>query len=707
MSERPQEDKDKAAKKSDDDAIIAECMDRMAISIAADSDTRKDALDDYRFLKGDQWDDRVKKEREFDHRPCLTINKLPVTLHQVTNAQRQNVPSIKIHPVSDKDAKSAEIRQGLIRNIEYKSKADVCYDTAVNGAAAVGFGYFRLVTQYVEENSFDQEIAFKRIRNAFTVYMDSAILEVDGSDQQWCILSEKIARTEFKLSYPKADPCDFNTVTGMGDKAKDWASNDEVRVTEYYRIFREKATVVLLSNGESGWKDKLVALPEGVTISKERSSTRSTVQWFKLTATEVLERADIPCKWIPVFPVFGDELDIDGRVTRSGIIRNAKDPARMYNFWMTSATEEVGLRPKTPYIGAEGQFEGHEEKWAQANRRSYAFLEYKMKSLGGSMAPPPQRQPMADVPVGVLSMAAQASDDIKATTGIFDASLGARSNETSGRAINARDRQGETANYHYTDNLNITLRHAGRCMLDMIPRVYDGTRTIQLMGADNKVKGMEVNTPDKPEVDLTTGEFSVTVSSGPSYDTLRQEAVEGMLQTAQSWPKLMDIAGDKVVRSMDWPMADQIADRIEKTIPPELLQGEDGEEDAEQMVNTPNGPVPVSQVPQILQQMGAQMQEMQQALQEAESGIAKVKIDANSRERVAEINSVSKNDVAELQGFIQLLLQKLQPPPVLTAKALTTGENADTRPTADPAMDQTQQGGSLPMGGNTGPEIAQ
>lgn len=721
--EDPNRDASEQAKDTDDGAIITECMDRMRISMAADGENRTNGLDDLAFLKGDQWDERIKQQRALDGRPCLTINKLPTFLHQVTNSQRQNVPSIKVHPTHQKMMKLAEVVQGAIRHIEYKSNADVAKDTAVNSAAAIGFGYFRLVTQYCDDSGFDQEIVFKRIRNPFTVYWDPASVEIDGSDQQWNVISVRMPRSEFKVEYPDADPCDFGVVRGLGDRYADWITAEEVRVAEYYRIFREKATAVLLSNGESGWKDKLIELPEGVTIVKERKSTRNIVQWFKLSATQVLERAEIPCKWIPVFPVWGDEIDLDGRVYRRGLIRDAKDPARMYNYWMTSATEEVGLRPKAPYIGAEGQFEGHESKWAQANVRSYPYLEYKPKTLAGQLAPPPQRQQMADVPTGVLSMAMHASDDIKATTGIFDASLGARSNETSGVAISRRDRQGETANYHYTDNLNTTLRHVGRCILDMWPKVYDGTRTLQIMGQDGKVSSVEVNKP-QVEQDETgqavetlmndmsmVADFGVTISVGPSYDTLRQEAVDGMIQTAQSWPKLMDIAGDKVVRSMDWPMAEEIADRIEKTIPPELRSDEDGGGEQNDTVDTPFGPVPKEQLPAMLGQLKQQMDGMQQQLQEAASGIEKEKIKAASAENVARINADSRQDVEEIKGWITMLLQRMQPPPVLTQAALDddSGENAEqqvTRPSGPQPMDQAQPGTSTDEG-DVGPEIAQ
>lgn len=718
---------DGQASTDDDKAIIAEAIARMQISVTADSENRSEAIDDLKFKKGEQWDPAVKAQRVRDQRPCLTMNKLPTFVHQVTNAQRQNVPSINVHPVGAGDKAVAEVIQGGIRHIEYSSNASVAYDTAVNSAAEIGFGYFRLVTTYCREDSFDQEIQFRRIRNPFTVYMDPSHVNPDGSDQQWCILSVKVPRAEFKAEFPNSEPVDMSAIRGLGDAAHDWADDDCVRLSEYYRIHREPAKVVLLSNGESGYKDDLLEVPPGVTIKAERDSWRTKVQWFKLTATEILDRADIPCKWIPVFPVYGDEIDIDGKVSRSGLIRNAKDPARMYNFWMTAATEEVALRPKTPYIGAEGQFEGHESEWAAANTSSFPFLEYKPKALGGMLAPPPQRQPMADLPSGVLAMAMHANDDIKATTGIYDASLGARSNETSGVAIRQRDRQGDTANFHYIDNLHVTLRHVGRCIVDMWPKVYDAQRTLQIMGKDGKVSSVPINTPVPPEQqkpdprtgaiqrvlnDMTVGEYSVTISSGPSYDTMRQEAVDGMIQTAQSWPKLMDIAGDKVVRSMDWPMSDEIADRIEKTLPPELRDQEEG----------PDGE-PAGQ-PELPPEVQQQMQQMEQALNDlmgqldqAKSGIEKARIAADAQIQVAKINAENRSDVAELKGVISMLLQRMQPPPELAAEVaedLQEGgegnepmEHDDFRPDAGPALDDGAPGEDLPLGQNSGPEIAQ
>lgn len=709
MTQDVNQDRDTLAAESDDAEIIAECIARMKIATDAESENRAEALDDLQFEKGDQWDPLVRAQRASDGRPCLTSNKLPAILHQVTNAQRQNVPSIKVHPVGEGDAKVAEVVQGGIRHVEYASNADVAYDTAVNSAAAIGFGYFRLVTDYCREDSFDQEIQFRRIRNPFTVYMDPGHVNPDGSDQQWCILSEKMPRTDFRARHPDADPCDFAAVRGPGDGAADWVTEQDVRVAEYYRVHTEPADVVLLSNGESGFRGKLLELPPGVTVVQTRKGQRKTVQWFKLTANEIIDRADIPCKWIPVYPVYGDELDIDGRVYRSGLIRHAKDPMRMYNFWLTAATEEVALRPKTPYIGAEGQFEGHEAEWSQANTASFPYLEYKPRALGGQLAPPPQRQPMADLPVGVLQMAAHAADDIKATTGLYDASLGARSNETSGIAIQRRDRQGETANYHYTDNLMNTLRHVGRCIIDMWPKVYDGQRTLQIMGADGKISAAPINMPIPPDQqrpdprtgavqrvfnDMTVGQYAVTVSAGPSYDTLRQEAVEGMIETAKSWPKLMEVAGDKVVRSMDWPMADEIADRIEKTIPPELRQDPDDPQ---------SGPPPIPpEVEQQLQQQDQALNHLMDELQKAQSGLDKAKLQAETQIEVAHINAENRKDVEEIKGWIAMLMQRMQPPPALAADV--SEDLADDPPDdQETTTEQPPEGGfSLPEGNSNG-----
>jgi hypothetical protein len=719
---RPEADTDdekvKADTKKQHDEVLADAKAYLAQCLAADGGQREESLTDLRFVAGEHWPDYIKSVREREKRPCLTVNKLPTFLHQVTNDQRMNVPSIKVSAVGDEDVDTTNVVQGVIRHIEYSSNADVAYDTAVNSAAAIGFGYFRLVTEYCSPDSFDQEIKFRRIRNAFTVYFDPLSQEPDGSDQTRCMISSKMTKEVFKREYPDAEVTSQGFDLGPGDESnKEWIGADFVRVAEFYRIEHEPATLIELSNGETGLQEDLLQLPPGVTVVRSRPTTRPKTMWYKISPFEVLEETEIKCKWIPVFPVYGDEIDLDGRVIRSGLVRNARDPAQMYNFWMTSATEEVALRPKTPYVGAEGQFEGYEEEWNSANVQSFAYLEYKPVTLDGSLAPPPQRQQVADIPSGMLAMAMHANDNIKATTGLFDSSLGARGNATSGIQERAQIRQGDVANFHYTDNLHRSVKHAGRCIVDMIPHYLDTKRVVRIMGEDDTISSATINEPAKDEAgrpihemdeqgqpvldaqgqaiqkvlnDVTTGEYDVVIKAGPAYDTLREEAADSMVEFGKSWPKLMDVAGDKVIRSMNWPGADEIAARIAKTIPPELRDDEGSDDNAQaNVIQTPQGPIPVDQVPQMLEQMNAQMQQMGQALQEAQSGIAKAQVDAQSKVKqaqidaeakikVAEINAVSASDVAELNGLIKLLVEKMQPPPQLSAAAFVTGNGSET-----------------------------
>ena len=689
-----------AEKSKADDEILAEANARRARCLAFEADNLRDARDDFRKLAGHHWPEEAIRQREVERRPCITINKLPAFLHNVTNDQRQNKLGIKVHPVDDgADIDTAEVLQGIIRHIEYASGADATYDTAAFHAAACGFGFFRIRTDYEREDSFDQTALFERFRNPFSVHIDPDSKEPDGSDQAFCFVDGTISRSDVKRTHPNASAAQSLETDGTDDAM--------LLCSEYYRIEQEPATLVRLSNGETGWKDDLLELPLGVVIADERKSFRRRVMWRKLVAsdtvdrggsgkpgqsvtfTDVLETAEIPCRWIPVFPVYGEEIEIDGKVVRSGLIRNAKGPSVMYDYWMTAATEEVTLRPKTPYIGAEGQFEGHERKWQHANVQTFAYLEYKPKTIGGSLAPPPQRQPMADVPVGVLQMAMHAADEIKATTGIFDSSLGARGTATSGVQEREQKRQGNVANFHFSDNLTRAVRHAGRCLVDMIPRIYDSERVVRILGDDEEVSHATINKPlAAPEMDektgairtvlndLTVGTYDVTVTAGASYSTQRQEAADAMVSFGTSWPKLMDVAGDKVVKAMDWPGADEIAERIKRTIPQELL----GDEDGEQQPQIP------PQVLQIVQQAQQHIQQLESELADAKSGIEKARISAASVENVARINADSRQDVEELKGWIQMLVQNMQPPTSLNAAAMTPQDQQQETPAQGPGQ---------------------
>lgn len=676
-------------------------------AIKGDNENRLNAKADLQFLAGDQWDEAIKRQRQLEGRPCLTFNRLPTYLHQVTNDQRQNKVGIKVHAVGNgADEEGAELYQGMIRQIENGSNADIAYDTAVNSAAAIGFGFWRLITDYESPTSFNQVIKYQRIRDALKVYFDPASVEGDGSDAKECAIVSDMPRAEFDRTYPgKLGEC-RTAIAALGNQIQPgWMTDSMVRVVEYYWFEYKAATLYLLGDGTT----TTTAPPAGTIVKNQRDTQIPQLKWAKAHAGGVLEETEIMCQWIPVFPVWGEELDVAGKVIRKGIIRDAKDPAQMYNFWMTSATEEVSLRPKAPFIGAEGQFEGHEKKWSQANKRSFAYLEYKPVTVDGVMAPPPQRSPMADVPAGMLQMALHAADNIKAVTGLFDSSLGARGNATSGIQEAQQQRQGDVANFHFIDNLHRSIRHCGRCLVDMIPHYYDAARVVEIMRENGQIEAKAINQPAVNEqgqpidvqgmpitdpttqaqkilADVTVGKYGVTFDAGPGYASQREETKAAIVELGGKWPKLLDVAGDIAVENMDWQGADKIARRLKASMPPELVAGDEGED------GKPSGPPPLPpEIEQHIQKADQLIDQLQQQLAESQAGhqamLDKAQMEAASREEVARINAQGKADAEEIKGLIQMLLAKMQPPAALAAAAATT---EDSRPAASQAAEPAQ-----------------
>ena len=669
--------------------ILEQANKRYDACVSADNENFSNVRADLKFLNGEHWPEDAKKLRKAERRPCLTINKLPAFVRQITNDQRQNRPSIHVHPVDDDaDRDVATILEGMIRHIEYDSDAATCYDTAVHLATAAGRGFFRLITDYEAPESFDQVIKFDRIRNACSVHIDPSAKCPAGSDAQFCFVDSTESASSIAAQYPESS---YATADGDDDK--------DLLITEYYCVHETPDELLLLSNGETGMRSDLIEMPLGVTVQKSRKTARKEIRWYKLAGqgyvdsgvsrtrtrqqklSEVLEETTLPFDWIPVFQVIGNELDIDGDVTYSGIVRDAKDSSLMYDYWMTSATEEVSMRPKTPYIGAEGAFAGHEEEWRQANVRTFSYLEYKPKTVNGTLAPKPSREPMADVPAGVLAMAMHASDEIKQTTGVYDASLGARGNETSGKAIQSRKRQGDLSNFHYTDNLNKTLIHAGRVLISGIRRVYSGPRMVRTIGKDETPGFEKINQPQRELVeqetgeisvaekiinDVTVGKYDVIVKAGPSYSTLREESLDAMIEVGQSWPKLMDVAGDKVIEAMDWPDAEQIAGRIKRTMPAALVADDDSGE-----AELPD------QTKQLIQQAGDKIEELQQALQQALAELEKSQSNAALEIEKERIRAENRLDVEEVKGWISSQLQAIRAP-MLAAEAQQAIRKDDT-----------------------------
>lgn len=560
-----------------------------------ESDNRKFALEDLKFRAGEQWPVDIKNQRSADMRPCLTLNRLPQFIRQVTNEQRQNRPRIKISPVDGRsDIKTGGVIQGLVRHIEEDSNADVAYDTGFEAAATHGRGYWRILTEYENDLSFEQVIKIKRTRNAFTVYVDPSCQEPDYSDMQWAFVVEEINKDLFKDRYPHVNASQMELWVGTGDM---WINRDSVRVAEYFYIEREKKTLIeyeFIGVDEAGNEGMQVAtgyqdevekeIPSGnFKLIQQRPVLAPTVKWCKHNGHQILEENTWPGKWIPIIPVLGDELDIEGKVRLSGIVRDAKDPQRMVNYWATSEAETIALAPKAPWIIAGGQVEGYERDWAQSNIRNKAYLTYKAIDLSGRPVPPPSRNNFEPAVQAITNARLLASDDMKATTGIYDPALGNKSNETSGKAIKARQTQSERGNLHYADNLVRSIRHTGRILVDLIPKIYDSARVVRILGEDGTEETTMLNQEfedpktKKPVLyDVTVGKYDVVIDAGPSYATKRQEAVEAMAQITSAVPELINVIGDLLVKNMDWPGAQEMSERLKRMIPPEVMAADQG-----------------------------------------------------------------------------------------------------------------------------------
>ena len=617
----------------DNGEMLATMRTRLTMAVSAYSDSREDELDDLRFRAASpdnqwQWPADVLATRgsvqgqTINARPCLTINKLPQHVLQVTNDQRQNRPSGKVIPADDKaDIEVAEIFNGIVRHIEYISDADVAYDTACDNQVTFGEGYFRILTEYCNEDSFDQDLRIGRIRDSFSVYMDPTIQDPCGSDAEWCFICQEITKEDYERQFPDAATLS-SLEYGVGDgQLSAWINQDTVRIAEYFYIEHEAKKLHQYHGGitaMAGSPEAKQAEMMGLKPIKTRDVDVKSVKWCKTNGFEILEKRDWMGKFIPVIRVVGNEFEIDGRMYVSGLVRNAKDAQRMYNYWVSQEAEMLALAPKAPFIGYGGQFEGYEQQWKTANINNWPYLEVNPDVTDGQGGPLPlparSQPPMASS--GLLQAKAGAADDIKSSTGQYDSSLGATSNERSGKAILAREKQADTGTYHYVDNLARAIRYATRQLVDLIPKIYDTQRIARIIGIDGETDQASID-PTQPMpvkkiqdergivikkiYNPGVGTYDVAVTTGPSYMTKRQESLDAMSQLLQGNPQLWAVAGDLFIKHMDWPGAQEMAARFAKTIDPKLLANED--DPALQAAN------------QQMQAMGKEMDQMHMMLQ--------------------------------------------------------------------------------------------
>lgn len=663
--------------------LLQEARERFEHICEVDKDNRDCQRMDTRFVysPGEQWPEDVKAQRGQWKELCLEFNQLKQFVAQVVNDQRQNRPGIRVHPADGEASKeTAEIIQGLIRSIEYDSKAEAVYDNAFQNAVVGGRGWFRIRSEYVDDEGFDQKLVIDPIFDSNTVYADIDYQQPDGSDRKYVFVTETINRKEFARQYPDAEPLDWDGLD------RHWAnSTDDVIVADYYRRVCTVRTKVRMSDGAEGWKDEMPTPPEGVEIVTSREVEVYTVEWYKIAGgQQVLATYEWPGTMIPVICTTGDDIMMDGKRVYQGLTRHARDAQSMLNFGMTQQAIHLSLTPRAPWVATADQIEGYEEIWKDANIKNYSVLPYNHVDN----VPPPQRTAPSMPDAGWGNWCNMMISMIRSTIGMYENSLGMRGTESSGKAIVAREKQGDNATFNYVDNLSRAIALAGRIICEVLGKYYDTKRIVHTVGLDGTREEVIINQvtadPDNPtqaiiDNDITTGKYSVTVEAGPSFATKRQESAETLSALVQAYPPLMQVAGDIVMRAQDIPDAEALAERLKMTLPPTVQQAIASKQkggpqpDPQMLAELQQKDQQLQQAVQTMDAMHEKVQELesgtqakmqqaeieaqinvQKAAKEAEVAIEKARIDAQTKIEVALINKDADIEVAQIQAGLKM-----------------------------------------------------
>ena len=631
-----------------DAEILREAKRRFETCVTWESVARHRARLDRKFAAGDvyngyQWMDEVRNAR--GDRPSLTHNKVRQHNLQIVNDARQNHTSIKITPVGGHASyDAAQVFEGIIRRIEYQSKAIDAYTTATFHQVEAGIGYCTVECDYVDEGSFEQEIYIRRVSDPETIDLDPDAKLWDKSDMRFAFVFEDIPRQQWEDEHGgnKAPP---PAALDM-PRANDWVTKDHVRIATYWRRNEDEDKLYLLHDGRtvraSDLDDAQTEMMAPL-IRQTREIKEATVEWFRIEGDEITDRGDWAGKYIPVVPFIGEETVIDGILDRKGHTRSQIDAQRIYNYWASAAVEQVALQGKTPFIATLKSIEGLEDKWYTANVKNWAVLPYNGTDDNGQPNPPPERAPAPEMAQAYVQGMMIARQDLLDVTGQYQAELGMPSNERSGIAIQQRQRQGDNATYHYIDNQAKAIRQVGRILLDLIPKIYDTTRVMRILAEDGSDKEI-ISTPNAPaahqRVRLTpqgpvpigpdqadadqeadnmpdpriifnpnVGRYDVEADVGPSFGTARQEAANAFTQILANNPAAFQVVGDFWAQFQDFPGADQLAERLRRGLPPQYKPGPDPQ---------------VQQLMQAGQQMQAQAQQL---LKQADAEIARLNAD--------------------------------------------------------------------------------
>ena len=717
-----------------DAKILREAKDRFERCVSYESVWRERALFDSRFCNGDshngwQWDTNVRSER--GSRPCLTYNQVRQHVLQVVNDARQNKAQIKVTPTGGRASyEAAQVFSGIIRRIEYVSKAVDAYSTATYHQVESGIGYVRVETDYCDDTSFDLDLFIRRIADPRTVYMDPDAKLYDKSDANFAFVFEDIPRDRYEEEYGAEDSPAPVTL----EHSDGWNDKDHVRIAEYWRVNLNNATLHRLQDGTVVRDDEIPdELREQVKplIVKSRDIAEPKIEWFKLAGDRVIDREEWLGKYIPIVPFIGEETVIAGEMDRKGHTRSQIDAQRIYNYWASAAVEQVALQTKSPYVARADAIEGREEQWATANVKNWSVLVYNSLDEQGNPIQRPEREPPPQMAQAYIQGMQIARQDLMSVTGQYQAELGMPSNERSGIAIQQRQRQGDTATYHYIDNQAKAIRQIGRILIDLIPQIYDVRRVVMTLaedGTENQVlvdpqaqdahqfvgqqpdgshaplspgdAQKQQEDPQQPDPSIVfnpqIGEYSVEADVGPAYGTQRQESANAFAQIMAQNPQAFAIVGDFWAANSDFPGADELADRLKRGLPPQYKAGPD------------------PQVVQVQQAAQQQAQHAHELLGQADQEIAQLKqqvaqLEAQAKDKSAEIavkdyaaetdrlKAVGAIDPHSLQIIVRdmvsdMLGTRLQP--ILEGHADVQGDLAARMAPPQPTNGQDASGGS-------------
>ncbi len=616
-----------------EDAYLADMRETYELDLQADDDNRKAAFEDKKFTAGEQWDPVVLEQRK--GLPCLRINTIPQFTAQLVGDWRTNRSAVKVIPSENGDRDVADVRSDLIRSIETNCRAGRVYDNAFESMVQCGDGAFRIGVQYANEDVFDQDIVVQPIDDALSVVWDRLSVDPTGRDANHCFVDDSIPKKEFEKRWPEVSPSELNDREKRELTASGWIETGVVKVTEHWRIIERKRLLVLFEDGaifpfpEDTDPDELEDfIAKHGQPQKSRLAPCRYAQMHLVTGYKILAG---PYEWklnrLPVIRMSGRVVAVGDTRVRYGLVRFMKDAVRLRNFWRSIAAEQLGYAPKAQWIATESAVEGREDTFRQAHLTRDPLMVVNDDAIIGQniqRIDPPAPQ------MALLNEAQVNTQDIKDVTGIHDASLGIKSNETSGRAIMARQREGDIASITYYDNGNAAILEGGDVINQLIGQIYDGTRIVRTIGADESTKLVKINDAHDPSSpNIAVGKYDVTITTGASYTTRRVEAAEAMMEAVQVFPQMMEVAGDLVAKAQDWPGSEEIAERLRKMIPPQLLSDKEKAEMGEQQ---PDMQGIMEQQAQMGEQLQGAMAELQKLQEENLKLTLKAEIEAKKLE---------------------------------------------------------------------------